>query len=74
MCYKQQIKHTRKEKAKSDMFWKIFIKAILKGKDFYTRGVSIGKDIFVITIEKFKPPLEEMERWKEAFEETKASD
>lgn len=59
---------------KENMFWKILIKAILKGKDFYTRGVSIGKDIFVITVEKFKPPLEEMERWKEAFEETKASD
>ena len=56
------------------MFWKILIKAILKGKDFYTRGVLIGKDIFVITIEKFKAPLAEMERWKEAFEETKASD
>ena len=56
------------------MFWKILIKAILKGKDFYTRGVLIGKDIFVITIEKFKPPLAEMERWKEPFEETKASD
>lgn len=56
------------------MFWKLIIK-LLKCKDKdYVKGVKVGKEGYIVTIEKFVPIEEEMKRWKDALEKARTSD
>lgn len=56
------------------MIWKLIIKLLkCKNKD-YVKGVKVGKQTYIIKIEKFVPIEERMEKWKDALAGTRTSD
>lgn len=56
------------------MIWKLIIK-LLKCKDKdYVKGVKVGKEDYIVAIEKFIPIEDEIKKWKDALGEARTSD
>lgn len=58
---------------KMDLLWKVIIKLFGYHKEDYVNAISIGEDTYMINIHKFVSPEKELQRWKDALGETRAS-
>lgn len=58
---------------KMDLLWKAIIKLFGCHKKDYVNAVSIGEDAYMINIHKFVSSEKELQKWKDALGETRAS-
>lgn len=57
------------------MLWRFMIRLLLRQqKENYCRAITVGKDVYIINIHKYVPVDEEIEKWKAALGEPKATD
>ena len=56
------------------MIWKLIIRLLGCKDRNYMKSTKIGKQIYIIKIEKFVPIEERMEKWKDALAGTRTSD
>lgn len=54
--------------------WKMILFLLGKRKRDYTRAVKFGGDIFVIEIREFVSANEEISKWKNALDSSRAPD
>lgn len=56
-----------------DLLWKAIIKLFGYHKEDYVKAISIGEDTYMINIHKFVSSEKELQKWKDALGETRAS-
>lgn len=62
-------------KGDEKVLWRFLICLLLRQqKESYRRAVRVGKDIYIIDFHKYIPVDEEIQRWKDAIGQPKASD